>query len=271
MTKKSTKRFIALVITLVMTSSFALPTFAANETQLETPMLSQNSGSPGAAGTGATSRDISWDPIEGAVSYTLYVFNSLENARAGQGAVARTSIEQSDERIVLDFRTLTFENLIEGKSVIHPPEVVNDASFVRGLRTTGNLKPGAYWIRLQAIAENPVNNSELSELPLNRQLAVLELEQLPIVIAMGPSEGRQLIEENFDKIGDGLRLVDVRPNVPDTNLFYEYWTEGWIRFFDERLVNIQQAIQISSVNPEFMTDEEIFEALPDKDAIILTL
>jgi hypothetical protein len=248
----------------------AVPVFAAG--QLDAPAVEQNSGITGPGGSNPASRTINWEEVPGAVSYDLYVFNTLANASAGENAVARASIP-ADGDVEFNFRHITFEEL-GGSGVTYSAEVVNDPNFIRGMFMSGNLRPGAYWVRARAIAEDTANNSELSALAQTRQFGEYELEYLPLIIAMGPSEAREIIETRFDDIGTSLRLVDLRPNVPAPGIiFYEYWVEGYIRFVDERLVNIHAGSEArtTEVNWQFMTDEEVFAALPDRDATILLL
>lgn len=256
-----------------MAFSFAMPAFAA-PAQLAAPVVTQNSGAGIPAGPNPASRNISWEPVEGAVSYNLFVFNSLADAEVGKdNAIAYVNIPQSDEAITVDFRTLTFTALVDDESAIFVSSAtLNDASFARGLHVTTNLRPGAYWVRVQAVAANTANNSQLSALALNRQHATLDLQPLPITIAMGASETRAAIETYFAQLGEGLRLVDLRPNINDpAMLFFELWTEGGIRFFTERQVNMQTAVAPSELNAQFMTDAQILEAFPDKDAFIIAL
>ena len=271
--KKSFKA-VALFVVLVMTVSSFLPAqlvLAANG-QLDTPVVSQSSGIAGAAGTSPVSRNLSWEAVPGAVSYDLYVFNSLADARAGRNPVASASIPQAEDEISLDFRQIMFEEL-DGSGVTYGPQIVNNRNFIRALHVTGNLRPGAYWVRVRAIAEDESENSELSALPMNRQFADYDPEELPITIAMGSSEVRELIETRFDELGDTLRLVDLRPNIPDPGIFYELWTEGYIRFYEERLINIHWGSEerTTEANTAFMSDEEVLAALPDLDATILFL
>ena len=272
MTQRRKIRCIAIVVTLVMAFSFVMPAFAA-PAQLAAPVVDQNSGAGVPAGVSPYSRNLSWEPVEGAVSYNLFVFNSLADAQAGEGyAIAYVNIPQSEEAITVDFRTLTFTALVDDESAIFvSDEILNDPNFTRGLHVTTNLQPGAYWVRLQAVAANEANNSPLSALAQNRQHATLDLQYLPITIAMGASEMRVAVETYFDEMGEGLRLVDVRPNVPDPGVFYEFWTEGWVRYFTERHINMHSGVEGSATNPAYMTDEAILEAFPDKDALIISL
>jgi|GEM_PF-4620109 len=270
-----TNRAIAFAAAFVMATASFVPaqTVLAASGQLDAPVVSQTSGTAGAAGPSPVSREVSWESVNGAVSYDLYVFDNLADARAGDNAVARVNIPHpASGDITLDFRQITFTEIDES-GAIYGPEVVNDANFVRGLHTSGNLRPGAYWIRVRAVASNASDNSELSDLAQNRQFASFDLEELPIVIALGPSEAREIMETRFNEIGSSLRLIDLRPNVAHETLYYEFWTEGFIRFFDERLTNIHWSSeeQTQPINPDFMTDEEVFEALPDLDATILLL
>jgi hypothetical protein len=269
MTQKRKTRCIAVVVVLVMAFSFAIPAFAI-QAQLDTPVVTQSSGAGIPAGPNPASRNISWEPVEGAESYNLFVFNSLADAEDGvDSAIAYVNIPQSDEEITVDFRRLTFTALVDDASTIFVSDaIMNDANFTRGLHVITNLQPGAYWVRVEAVAENEANNSELSALALNRQHATLDPQPLPITIAMGASEIRVAVETYFDQIGEGLRLVDVRPNISET---FELWTEGSIRYFWERHVNIQTAVAPSEANPQFMTDAQILEAFPDKDAFIISL
>jgi hypothetical protein len=272
MTQKRRIRSIAVIVTLVMVFGFAMPALA-NQAQLAAPVVDQSSGVGTPAGTSPDSRNISWEPVEGAVSYNLFVFNSLADAEDGEdSAIAYVNIPQSDEAITVDFRTLTFTALVDDASTIFVSDaILNDTTYQRGLHVTTNLLPGAYWVRLQAVAAAEANNSALSELAMNRQHATLDLQPLPITIAMGPTDMRVAMETYLDELGEGLRLVDVRPNIPDPGLYYELWTEGTIRYFWERQVNMQTGVAPSEVNTEFMTDAEILEAFPDKDAFIISL
>ena len=256
MSSNTRKRIIALTIAFVMAFSFAIPVSA--NTQLDAPEVTQSSGVGIPAGFSPASRQISWDAVDGAVSFNLYVFTSLADAQAGENPAAVTNITpEEDGSVDVDFRQLMFEEL-NNSGVIYDDAIVNDANFIRAMHTTGNLMPGAYWIRVRSIAADEAYNSELSALAQNRQHAELPLQYLPITIAIGPSEARQLIEERFEDIGTSLRLIDLRPEA-------ELFREGWIRYVDERIINIHTAY-----NPA-VPDAEVLNLLPDFDATILVL
>ena len=259
MVKNKKKRLVALTVALLMAFSFAIPVSA--NTQLDPPEVIQSSGVGIPAGFSPLSRMISWEAVDGAVSFDLYVFTTLADAQAGENAAAVVNITpDEDGNVEVDFRQLIFEELNDS-GVIYDDEIVNDEDFVRAMHTTGNLMPGAYWVRVRSIAADDAYNSELSALALNRQHAELEPEYLPITIAIGPSEARQLIEVRFDDIGSSLRLIDLRPDGGN----HEILREGWIRFVDERIINIHTAF-----NPA-VQDEMVLELLDDFDATILIL
>lgn len=266
--KKATSLLVALALAVALPVQLA---FASG--QLDAPVVNQATGTAGAAGTSANSRNVSWDVVSGAVSYNMYVFTSLADARAGTNAAAYVNIPQpAGDEVLFDFRTIMFTE-IGGSGVTYPSAIVNDPNFIRGLFTTGNLRPGAYWIRVQAVAANAADNSDLSVLAQTRQFGEYDLEELPITIAIGASEVREIIENRFDEIGTTLRLVDLRPNIPDPGVYYEYWTEGFVRFVDERLVNLHwgSAARTTATNTEYMCDDEVLAALPDFDATILVI
>ena len=254
MARNLKKRLTASALVFVMAFALGTSAFADNENQLATPEVSQRSGTSRVGGTSTESRQVTWDRIDGAVSYDLYVFVSLDDARNGENAVARANIAQPEEGdIQFDFRSITFEE-IDDSGVTWPPEVVEDENFVRGLFMAlgNNLRPGSYWLRVRAIAADPANNSELSELASNPLFAGEDPQNLPIIIAMGPSEGRQIIEQRFDELGTSLFLVDVRR-------VDEYWDRGWIRF-DTWMLDAHSA----------MPETQVRELLP-LDATILLL
>ena len=241
--------------------------------QLDAPVINQTTGIDGAVGTSPNSRNVSWKVVLGAVSYNMYVFRNLADAKAGKNAVAYVNIPQpSGEEVLFDFRTIMFTEL-NASGVTYPPDVVNDPNFVRALYTTGNLRPGAYWIKVQAAAKNEEDNSELSKLPKTRQFREYEPQELPIIIAMGTSEVRQIVETRFDEIGSSLRLVDLRPNIDTPGAYYELWSEGYIRFFEERLINLHwgSAARTKPTNTAYMSDAEVFAALPNLNATILVI
>ena len=272
------RKTISFAMALSVGTVHVTAQIAFADTKLDTPILTQTSGIAGAPGNSTASRNISWNTVTGAESYNLYVYNNLSNARAAENPIAVVNIPHSnDENITMDFRQIMFTE-IGGSGVTVSAEIINDENFTRALHTSGNLKPGSYWLRVQAIASDESRNSELSDLPLNRQDEMLALEDLPIVIALGPSEQRELIETRYAEIGTpSLRLLDIRPNIPFTARYYfEIWTEGWNRYLTERMPNIHWGVEEQTglhgmANTEFMTDTEVFTALPDRDATILVM
>jgi len=146
-----------------------------------------------------------------------------------------------------------------------------------------NLSPGTYWARVEATASDGTA-SDLSNVGATA---------LPIPI--GPWEAANLIGAFVKEYGEKaladpslipgyaaddlreLRLVDVRPA-------FELHRCGYVRYVEQWLEGIQQtpgtagteALPYSGPgiltgNPGFMSDEQILEALPNKNATILFL
>ena len=292
--RKIIRRKIAIGLTLVMAISFAVPALA-NDEPLPQPVVRQMSGHAQRAinGMNAFSRTLAIVPVDGAIGYDVYAFNSMEAALSdvdGENAVAiarnvTTEVITTESlnyggfqfansdlmqaahdaagfaagQLRVYIRNLTFEN-VNGSNVIHAPAVVNNPNFVRGLwmegginpatgieLPAGNLKAGAYWFRVRAIAGEGGEDSPLSEVPSNINAAGENARHyFPLSIALGPSDARELMEAFIARYGaDALNgnntyygsadenpaaqmyLIDLRPDRPD----FEFRTEGFLRFF----------------------------------------
>jgi len=236
------RRIVVVFLIVVTAITYLLPiTFAYADTgKLDTPIVIEQR---------QPTRTIIWSPVPNAVSYTMYAFDSRAAASDGLTPVAvaekidyRPAVDGEGKETgnyAIDIRTIDFTgNAITDVGSL-PPD------YVRQLATTGNLKPGTYWIRIQAIATNTESDSELSQ-----------VATLPIIIAVGPSELREMIEDYINGIGDPLFLLDLRPES-------ELYMEGYVRFFDKRIINVHLETSVP--------DSRIAELLPDKDATILLI
>ena len=215
--RRSLRAIFAIVLTIVMMLSFAVPALAevtpVPASQLLPPVVTSNLGSQ---------RQYTLAYVTDAVSYTIFAFDTLDAAQTGNisQAVAWTTIPY--------FSTATYTVSMRFQTFLGPATRPLPAGYTpAGLGTTNagglpgygayttNLIPGVYWLRAMANAAIPANNSPLSVLnPVAGQ---------GLVIAMGPDEARALIQSRFADIGTTLQILDLRP-------LSEAGDEGVLRF-----------------------------------------
>jgi len=256
-------------------------------------------------------RSLIFEPVQGATSYTVWVFDDPALAAAstdGTGAVAKsagitestqhsksfggtTAVRPPDTRgdavggkLLIDVRLLMYDDVepnevtrtlptsyipggiadsyfaggcdgscngvphgiaeageeFAGRPRPHTdnsPCVKLEEPFVPGDKT--NLIPGQYWFRVQAIAG--ATKSGLSALPdpplmpASPPTGVTPTRTAPpnpFSIAMGPTEAKELIEDNLTKItnasDNSVRFIDLRPPA-------EIGDEGRIRYAEQAL------------------------------------
>jgi len=236
------------------------PPVAFTQTQVAAPVPAFTSG-----GAATAARTVTWPAVTGATSYTMYLYARPHNAarfpnpgetldeQIAAGLVVRvaraTNVAADTTH---DIRFMNFEALGGNTWVINPtplpfPQGALQTHDANGptATTPGNLMPGAYWVRVQAVASNTINNSELSEwwVPPTPSEGVPPQGQLqgrehPLIVGMGPTQARSFMEaRNPGAPNQGFRNIDVRPD-SDNPLADERNNEGIIRF-SERHVNIQ--------------------------------
>jgi len=282
--KKRFSKVLVCILTIALLSSVALPIVGANAA-LDAPEVRLNHNYRSLIFTPETD--------SGFESYTLYAFATYADAAAGTNAVARavdvqptigstaaggttqTPAQQLEEgEVLIDVRLTQFEATPGNEAFIrtlpagYAPAGIGDSWYPGdGQGDTTNLRPGQYWFRLQAVAEDEAQNSPLSAVYEN-----------PFSIAMGPDEGRALIEslraERPDDFGTtpdhSVRLIDLRPAG-------ERAEEGHIRFFEAGNRMTNQDMGGPEVNqPHLVWYDEALENIRDifgldKDAYILVL
>ena len=197
-------------------------------------------------GAGTAARTVTWPAVTDAVSYTMYLYARPHNAarfpnpgetldeQIAAGLVTRvaraTNVAAGE---VHDIRFMNFEAVGGNTWVINPNPLPfpygalqrhEPAGYPEAVTPPGNLMPGAYWVRIQAVAANVADNSELSPWWMANVGGLLR--EHPIIIGIGPTQARAMMEANNPGAANqGFRLIDVRPDSERNN-------EGMIRFTD---------------------------------------
>jgi hypothetical protein len=225
----NTVKTAAATVTAMM-----LFTVGAYANQLDAPVLTQQT-----FGSANTQRVIAWDEVEGADSYSVFLyarpFNSPRFPAPGEslddqiaaGLVVRVAYVHGLSAGVLgtplvagnddvtsygtyDLRFMNF-NAYDGNTwAINPvplryPQGPFEWNMPPGA-SLGNLMPGAYWVRVQAVAG--LETSPYSDwwIPTEASQGHVVGMETPVIISLGPTLGREMMES-----GDA-RMIDVRPN-----------------------------------------------------------
>ena len=230
--------------------------WAALSGKIDTPMPTFVS-----AGAATAARTVTWPAVTGATGYTMYLYARAQNAprfplpgetldeQIAAGLVTRvaraTNVAPGE---VHDIRFMNFEAVGGNTWVINPtPLPFPQGALQRHTGTSatdypyavapGNLMPGAYWVRVQAVAANAADNSDLSAWWVPTTGSQLQNREHPLVVGIGPTQAKAFMEaRNPGAPNQGFRNIDVRPNGTATG--DERNNEGIIRF-SERHINIQ--------------------------------
>jgi len=280
--RKKGNALTALILTAVMLS--VLLPLTALAAPLDEPVIA-TANSSGVNGH----RTVSWDAVEGAESYTIYLYQTKDDAEANRNIAAQTVVGNVLSKNLKEVTNWT------GRLVRSPADQAAFAAISDYERTGNanpestavargsNIRPGTYWARVKATSAG--GDSGLSN-----------VSETALPIPMGPWEGARLIAKFIADYGvealtdpanhipdykpddpRELRLVDLRPG-------FELGRGGYIRYFEQWIEGIQQTPgqagttplpyngpAIVTGNPGFVSDEQILEALPNKNATILTL
>ena len=280
--KKRRYAITALVLTVVMMSSLMpLAVFAAG---LDAPVITT------ANATGVNGhRTVTWEEVQGAESYTIYLYQTKSDAEADTNVAAQTVVGNVLSMNLKEVTNWTGRLLRDPadqaafEAISDYERTGNANPDTTAVASKSNIRPGTYWARVKATSAG--GDSELSN-----------VGETPLPIPMGPWEGARLIanfvaEYGVEALTDPanhipdykpddpreLRLVDLRPA-------FELNRGGYIRYIEQWLEGIHQTPGQSGTtdlpysgpaiitgNPGFMSDEQILEALPNKNATILTL
>ena len=255
------------------TYSFVMPAldavitaeFISDGVQLGIPAVVQNE----------TLRTVTITAVPGAESYTIELYDTFESAETGTDPVAwaegiTTTGAAIQLRHISNYqgdatRILPDGYIPAGIGASNGPPARPDEEYGRD---DNNLIPGAYWIRVRAVADpdSGRTDSGLSSVPA---------ETAVHIISMGPTETRDIIEKYFTGGGvaadlknpnSPLRLVDIRSGSGDTlNTPAEQRAHGTIRFFDE-------VRYFGGITYDYLMDPELGgKVFPNKDATILLL
>ena len=280
--RKKIKTMAARFLAVIMLTTLA--PMAAFATALGAPVISTANAS-GVNGT----RIVSWEKVEGAISYTVYLYQSKDDAEADENAAAKAIVGNTLSQNLKEVTNWT------GRHVRTPAE---QAAFeaISDYERTGNanpettavargsnIRPGTYWARVRATSAQ--GESVLSNVGATA-----------LLIPMGPWEGARLIANFVAEYGAKaladpashipghrpddpreLRLIDLRPA-------FELNKGGYVRYIEQWMEGIHQTPgqagttalpydgpPILSGNPGYVSDEQILEALPNKNATILVL
>ncbi|MCL2366516.1 MAG: hypothetical protein FWC75_05640 [Oscillospiraceae bacterium] len=256
--RRSLRAIFAIVLTIVMMLSFAVPALAAPAVPLTLDRIDYN----------AAARAVAFHPVAGAASFTIWAFANQADAAAATAAnvttlaVASATIPAAASgNTIVNLRNQLFTNVGANDATRTlqagwtPAGMGTSSAFdwTNGGAYATNLRPAVYWLRFQANPEDTVNNapSELhtthftsatvsvSGLTVQAAGTVVATNQ-GLVIAMGPDEARDHIETYFSQLGTTLRIADLRGAL-------EAGDEGHLRFTDIGFANTQSAIDAASV------------------------
>jgi len=231
-TRKTTRIGVVLILAIMMMLTF-VPMTTLADGKLDTPEISFNHDY----------RSIWFAPVEGAVGYQVLAFDSFAAAETGTAPVATSVVITESSTLSTSAGGTTMVNapqIPEGNIFIDTrliqytgtatrtlptdftPAGIGDSYFPgnAGTGNTTNLKPGQYWFRVLAVAADTANNSDLSAITV-----IGTKYKLPFTLAIGPDEGKALIEANLANLGKTYFIVDLRGSDPR-----EIGDEGHIRY-----------------------------------------
>ena len=197
--KRRSKPIIAIVLTVLMLATMVpFITLATDELTLTIDPVK---------------RTATIGEIEDAVSYTLYVFETLEDAEADDPSRA-IAFYVEDAATPSSLRAATPSSLVisvretefDGDAIRDPSGFIPGGKGIPGQDQdkveagfSTNLVPGVYFFGVKAkLADD-------SETPI-----VAQEGDTPMSINMGPDEAAKLIGDRFGDLGESLRIVDVR-------------------------------------------------------------